>query len=186
MEAILQKIYRFSAHVAAACVVLIAAGVVLEIILRIFGTSLPGIIEVATFALVGASFLALAHTFRHNVHIRITMIVGRIPPGWRRYFEIWSLVVSLVISVWFTVYCILFAWDAYEFNDRSDGLLSIPLWIPQMMMTVGIGLLVLSLLEELIKVLRKKKPIYQLRAESAQGLDDEEDTEVDVDIDLNK
>lgn len=186
MEAILQKIYRGCAHAAAACVFLIAAGVVLEIILRIFGTSLPGIIEVATFALVGASFLALAHTFRHNVHIRITMIVSRVPEGWRRYFEIWSLTVSLVISAWFTVYCVMLAWDAYEFNDRSDGLLSIPLWIPQMMMIVGIGLLVVSLFEELIRVLRKKKPIYELRTESVQGSDDEKNTEVDAGLDLKK
>ncbi|MBT8360977.1 MAG: TRAP transporter small permease, partial [Deltaproteobacteria bacterium] len=91
METILQKLYRGCAHIAAACVALIAFGVVLEIILRLFGKSLPGIIEVATFALVGASFLALAHTFRHNVHIRITMIIGRLSQGKRRYIEIWSL-----------------------------------------------------------------------------------------------
>lgn len=180
MEAILQKIYRGCAHIAAACVCLMAVGVVLEIILRIFGKSIPGIVELATFALVGASFLSLAHTFRHNVHIRITMITSRVPQSWRRYFEIWSLVVSLVISIWLTIYCIIFVRDAYEFNDRSDGLLSIPLWIPQMMMTLGIGLLALSLLEELIKVLRKKKPIYQLRAETVQNDNDEENTKVDT------
>jgi hypothetical protein len=45
---------------------------------------------------------------------------------------------------------------------------------------------VLSLLEELIKVLRKKKPIYQLWAERAQGSDDEKDSEVDLDLDLKK
>ena len=176
MEAILQKIYRGCAHVAAACVFLIAATVVLEIILRLFGTSLPGVIEIATFALVGASFLALAHTFRHNVHIRITMITSRLAPHRRRYFEIWSLVVSLAISVWFTFYCIGLVWDAYEFGDKSDGLLSIPLWIPQAMMAFGIGLLGLSLLEELIKVLRGRKPIYQQRAEAALEPGDEDDT----------
>ena len=173
MGKMLQILYRGCAHIAAACIVFIAAGVVLEIVLRLFGFSLPGIIELATFALVGASFLALAHTFRHNVHIRITMIIGRFPPEKRRFVEIWSLAVALVISVWLTYYCIMLAWDAYEFKDRSDGLLSIPLWIPQGMMIVGIGLLTLSLLEELIKVLRNKPPIYQLRDEGKQVTKDE-------------
>ena len=173
MEIIFQKLYRGCAHIAAACLVLIAAGVVLEIGLRIFGKSLPGITEVATFALVAASFLALAHTFRHNVHIRITMIIGRFPPNKRRYFEIWALAVSVAISVWLTYYCILLAWDAYEFNDKSDGLLSIPLWIPQGTVVVGIGLLTLSLLEELVKVLRNRPPIYQVRSDSLQGVKDE-------------
>ena len=186
MDVILQKIYRICAHVAAACVCLIAAGVLLQIIMRFFGTRLPGGIEIATFALVGASFLALAHTFRHNVHIRVTMITSRIDPRRRRYFEIWSLAVSLVISVWFTFYCIGMAWDAYEFGDRSDGLLSIPLWIPQAMMLLGIGVLVLSLMEELIKVLRGRKPIYQQRAEAAQDSVDEGNIGVDADLDLKE
>ncbi len=183
MEAILQKIYRGFAHLAAFCVCLIAAGVLLQVILRFFGTSLPGGIEIATFALVGASFLALAHTFRHNVHIRVTMITSRIDPRRRRYFEIWSLAVSLVISVWFTFYCIGMAWDAYVFGDRSDGLLSIPLWIPQTMMLLGIGLLALSLIEELIKVLRRLKPIYQQRAEAMREPDDEDETGTVADLD---
>jgi TRAP-type C4-dicarboxylate transport system permease small subunit len=157
-------------------VCLIAAGVILQVIMRFFGTSLPGGIEIATFALVGASFLALAHTFRHNVHIRVTMVIGRIDPRRRRYFEIWSLAVSLAVSVWFTFYCIGMTWDAYEFGDKSDGLLSIPLWIPQAMMLFGIGLLALSLIEELIKVLRRLKPIYQQRAEAMRELDDEDET----------
>jgi TRAP-type C4-dicarboxylate transport system permease small subunit len=157
-------------------VCLIAAGVILQVIMRFFGTSLPGGIEIATFALVGASFLALAHTFRHNVHIRVTMVIGRIDPRRRRYFEIWSLAVSLAVSVWLTFYSIGMTWDAYEFGDKSDGLLSIPLWIPQAMMLFGIGLLALSLIEELIKVLRRLKPIYQQRAEAMRELDDEDET----------
>jgi TRAP-type C4-dicarboxylate transport system permease small subunit len=176
MTAILQKIYRGCAHVAAICVFLIAAGVVLQIVLRFLGTNLPGVIEIATFALVGASFLALAHTFRHNVHIRVTIITSRIDPRRRRYLEIWSLAISLVISVWFTIYCIEMAWDAYNFGDKSDGLLSIPLWIPQAMMLFGIGLFSLSLIEELIKVLRGLKPIYQQRAEAMREPDDQDET----------
>jgi TRAP-type C4-dicarboxylate transport system permease small subunit len=68
------------------------------------------------------------------------------------------------------------AWDAYNFGDKSDGLLSIPLWIPQAMMLFGIGLFSLSLIEELIKVLRGLKPIYQQRAEAMREPDDEDET----------
>jgi len=183
METIFQKIYRGCAHIAAFCVCLIAAVVLLQVIMRIFGFTVPGGIEIATFALVGTSFLALAHTFRHNVHIRVTMIISRIDPSRRRYFEVFSLTVSLVISALFTFYCIGMAWDAYQFGDKSDGLLSIPLWIPQGMMLVGIGLLALSLIEELIKVLRGLKPIYQERAEAAHESDDEDETGTVADLD---
>jgi hypothetical protein len=40
------------------------------------------------------------------------------------------------------------------------------------MMTLGVAVLVISLLEELVRVLRGQKPTYQLRAESARDPDD--------------
>lgn len=172
MENILRKLYHGGGMAGAACIFTIAFSVVVEIIIRLFGMSLPGVIEVATFALVGASFLALAHTFRHNVHIRITVITVRMPAKLRRRFEMFSLAVAAAVSLWLTFYGGSMTWDAYQFNDRSDGLLSIPLWIPQLMMTGGILLLAVSIIEEFIKMLRGREPIYVSRAHVTRKTED--------------
>lgn len=169
MEAILRRLYHGCGVAAGFCVFLIAFSVVLEIILRFFGTSLPGIIELATFALVGASFLALADTFRHNVHIRINIIIRRLAPERRRSFELGALAVSAAASAWLSFYSVDLTWDAYVFGDMSDGLMAIPLWIPQAMMSAGIVLMTISMVEEFIKVLRRRKPIYLERAETARS-----------------
>ena len=50
-------------------------------------------------------------------------------------------------------------------------------------MTIGIGLLVVSLIEELINVRCGRKPIYQLRAEAAHSTDDEDNTGAGADLD---
>ncbi len=172
MEAFLRKLYHGCGMAAAACIFVIAFSVVVEIILRLFGMSLPGVIEIATFALVGASFLALAHTFRHNVHIRITVVTTRLPARFHKPFEMFALVVAAAVALWLTYYGATMTWEAYIFNDRSDGLLSIPLWIPQLMMTWGIFLLAVSIIEEFVKMLRGREPIYELRARITQETED--------------
>ncbi len=172
METFLRKLYHGCGMAGAACIFVIAFSVVAEIVVRLFGMSLPGVIEIATFGLVGASFLALAHTFRHNVHIRITVVTVRMPAKIRRWFEMFSLVVAAAVAFWLAFYGATMAWDAYSFNDRSDGLLSIPLWIPQLMMTWGVLLLAISIVEEFIKLLRGREPIYETRARITQETED--------------
>lgn len=164
MRAMLDKFYHGCGVAAAFCVFMIAFSVVVEVIVRSFGASLPGVIEVATFALVGASFLALADTFRHNIHIRISVLTQHLPPKVRRIAELWSLAVAAVISLWLAFWGIDMAWEAYTYGDKSNGLLAIPLWIPQGIMTLGIILLAISVIEEFINVWRGRETTYQKRA----------------------
>jgi TRAP-type C4-dicarboxylate transport system permease small subunit len=175
METLLRRLYRGGGIAGAACIFLIAFCVVTEIVIRLFGMTLPGVIEVATFALVGASFLALAHTFRHNVHIRITVVTQRLPAKLHRPLEMFALAVAGAMAFWLTFYGGTMTWEAYIFNDRSDGLLSIPLWIPEAVMTGGILLLGISIVEEFVRMLRGHEPIYELRRRITQETEDADD-----------
>ena len=174
MRTMLDKLYHGCGVAAAFCVFMIAFSVVTEVIVRSFGASLPGVIEVATFALVGASFLSLADTFRHNIHIRISVLTQHLPPKARRYAELGSLAVAAVTAVWLAYWGIDMVWEAFQYGDKSNGLLAIPLWIPQGMMTGGIILLAASVIEEFINVWRGRETSYQKRAQVIPGLDDDE------------
>ena len=161
LSRILQRLYHGCGIAAATSIFLIALCVVTEIVVRLFHQTLPGVIEIATFCLVSASFLALAHTFRHNVHIRISVVTQRLPPRLHRRFEMFALLVAGSISFWLAFHAGTMAWEAFIFNDRSDGLLSIPLWIPQLLMTVGILMLGVSIVEEFVRMCRGHAPIYE-------------------------
>ena len=105
------KLYRLGAWGAAACMVAICALIALQVTFRLvdallvlvglsrLGISITGVSEMAAYLLVGATFLGLAYTFVHHAHIRVTLLISRLPSAVRVWFEVFGLLIALVISV---------------------------------------------------------------------------------------
>jgi TRAP-type C4-dicarboxylate transport system permease small subunit len=53
-----------------------------------------------------------------------------------------------------------FTYESWEFNDISQGLLPMPMWIPQMSFALGSLLLLVAVLDEFIIVLRGGVPTF--------------------------
>ncbi|MGQ4876982.1 TRAP transporter small permease [Billgrantia sp. LNSP4103-1] len=159
-------LYRLGAWGAAACMVAICALVALQVTFRLldallmlvgmkrFGFSITGVSEVAAYLLVGATFLGLAYTFIHHAHIRVTLLISRLPSALRAWFEVFCLTVALIITLLLGYGLVGLIRESLAFNDVSSGFLSIPLWIPQTVLLVGVGLLGLALAETLAMTLR--------------------------------
>lgn len=122
--------------------------------LRRMGISITGVSEMASYLLVGAAFLGLAYTFVHHAHIRVTLLISRLPSAIRVWFEVFGLIVALAISLLLGYGLIELARESLHYNDVSSGFLSIPLWIPQTVLATSVGLLCLALTEALIIALR--------------------------------
>lgn len=159
-------LYRLGAWGAAACMVTICVLISLQVTFRLMdaglvliglrrtGLSITGVSELASYLLVGATFLGLAYTFVHHAHIRVTLLISRLPSAIRVWFEIFGLLVALTLSLLLGYGLIELARESLQFSDVSSGFLSIPLWIPQTVLATGVGLLCLALLEALIIALR--------------------------------
>jgi TRAP-type C4-dicarboxylate transport system permease small subunit len=159
-------LYRLGAWGAAVCMVAICALVALQVTFRLvdallvligmrrLGFGITGVSEIAAYLLVGATFLGLAYTFIHHAHIRVTLLISRLPSALRAWFEVFCLTVALVISLLLSYGLIELIRESLEFNDVSSGFLSIPLWIPQTALLMGVGLLCLALAEALVMTLR--------------------------------
>ncbi|QOR38791.1 TRAP transporter small permease [Billgrantia diversa] len=159
-------LYRLGAWGAAACMVAICTLVALQVTFRLvdallvlvglsrLGFGITGLSEIAAYLLVGATFLGLAYTFVHHAHIRVTLLIGRLPSALRAWFEVFCLSVALVLSVLLSYGLVEIIRESLEFNDVSSGFLSIPLWIPQTALLVGVVLLCLALTEALVQTLR--------------------------------
>ena len=155
------KLYRLGAWGAAACMVAICALIALQVTFRLvdallilvglsrLGLSITGVSEMASYLLVGATFLGLAYTFVHHAHIRVTLLISRLPSVIRVWFEVFGLLIAVVISLLLAYGLVGLARESLQYNDVSSGFLSIPLWIPQSVLVVGVGLLALALLEAL-------------------------------------
>ena len=162
----LAPLYRLGAWGAAACMVTICALVATQVTFRILdallvlmgfrrlGLGITGVSEIASYLLVGATFLGLAYTFVHHAHIRVTLLISRLPARVRVWFEVFGLIVALTISLLLGYGLIELIGESLHYRDVSSGFLSIPLWIPQTVLATGVGLLCLALAEALVITLR--------------------------------
>lgn len=161
----LDRLYRLGAWGAAICMLTICAVVTVQVLLRCLdgllvlvgasrlGMEIPGVAELAAYLLVGATFLSLAYTFVHHAHIRVTLVISRLPAAIRAWVESACLLIALALSGLLVRELIGLVRESLEFDDVSSGMLAIPLWIPQTVLVVGIVLLCLALLEALIATL---------------------------------
>lgn len=139
---------------AALFLVAIALLVLASIIGRLTGTQLPGLADYAGYSMAASSFLALAYTFGHGGHIRVTLIIGRFHGNARRVAEVWCLGMGFVLAAYFAYYSVKMVRVSIMINDISQGPDATPLWIPQLAMAIGTSVLALGLLDRLIAVLR--------------------------------
>lgn len=159
-------LYRLGAWGAAACMVTICILIAVQVSFRLLdlllvlvgmrrlGWGITGVSEIAAYLLVGATFLGLAYTFVHHAHIRVTLLISRLPSLLRAWAEVCCLLVALAISLLLLYGLVELARESWAFNDLSSGFLSIPLWLPQTVLAMGVGLLALALAEALVMTLR--------------------------------
>ena len=159
-------LYAGGAVLAAVFMVLIAALTLFQVVGRLLGAAVPDAGELAGYAMAASIFLALAHTFRTGGHIRVNLLLTHVRPSLRRALEYWCLAVLAAIGAMFALFSVQLVTDSYSMGDVSTGMLSVPLWIPQIGMAAGAILFELAVIEECIHVLRGREPRYEQTVES--------------------
>lgn len=169
MRKFLNGLY-FSSGALAAVFMLIIAGVILaKVAGRIFGFLIPSAAEIAGFSVAASTFLALAPTLQHGVHIRVTLVLSVLPERIRRWMEIWCLAATFALSVYYVYWLITLVIGSIRFGDVSPGLLAIPLAIPQSAMVLGAIIFAIALLDNLVVMLfLGGEPAY--RATEQEGI----------------
>jgi TRAP-type C4-dicarboxylate transport system permease small subunit len=150
-----------AAIIAGILLVLIAVLTLIQISARTMGFPAHSWDEVATFCMAGSTFMGLAYTWRTNAHIRMDLIVSRLRGAARRVVETFALLMMLVVVTYMTWHTVDMTFVSWQMNDMSQGLLPMPLWIPQSAMALGSVMLVLALAESLFDVLRSPATIGQ-------------------------
>lgn len=172
MRRLLDTLYNLSGATAAAFIVAIALVVLAQVgcnavdaIIKATGGTpigllVPSYAEFAGFFLAAASFLALAHTLRRGDHIRVLLVLHRLPARVQRMAEYWCLASGLVVAGYFCWYTWLLVAESIEYNDLSPGIIPVPLWIPQGSMAVGLTVLAIAMLDDLVCLARGGNTSY--------------------------
>jgi len=166
MRKSLDWLYTGSGVLAGIFLILIAALSLAQICGRLLGFAAYSFDDFAGFCMAASSFLGLAHTYRRNEHIRVGILVDRFTGGKRRALETLCLAASTFLIGFFAWYAIDMAWTSHMINDVSQGLVSVPLWLPQGGMALGLVIMAIALLEDLITVLALGTPSYIVAEQS--------------------
>lgn len=114
------------------------------------GLAVPSYTDFSGFLLVGASFLALAATFRAGGHIRVSLILQALPSYVRRITNVVCALLAGGLTLYMSWYCWELVMDSIEFGDVSSGLIPVPLWIPQSVMALGVSVLGVAVCDSLL------------------------------------
>ena len=153
MRRLLDGLYRSTGALAALFMIGVLIMVITGIVTREMGIYLRGTDDYAGYCMAGAGFLALAYTFKHGEHIRVTLIIERLSGKPRRILEGLTLGFGCAIAVALAWYSVRLVLNSYQFNDISQGVDASPLWIPQIGMAIGTVILVIAFVDDLLMTL---------------------------------
>ena len=161
MRRLLDFLYDGAAWLAALAMIGVLLMVLLSIVSRQLGFHAPGTDAYAGYSMAAAGFLALAHTLKHNEHIRVTLILGRLKGRAKHALEMWALTAAVLLAGLFAVYSVRLAWVSYSINDMSTGNDATPLWIPQIAMALGTVILLIAFIDEWVLELRGERRVIE-------------------------
>jgi TRAP-type C4-dicarboxylate transport system permease small subunit len=155
-----QALRRASSRLAAAMndlagwVFILCAGfITIDVLFRNFGGfSSSATTEITSYMLAFGIAWGLAYALSARAHIRVDVLVSKLPIAWRQYLHTLALAVLTALSL-FLAWC---AWTLVEesvfFQATDTSVLAIPLVIPQGLWAVGITMLALQAVLQLFEV----------------------------------
>lgn len=173
MRKALDLLYGTALVGACLAMVLIAALVFIQVLARVvdriatlmgaerFGFIIPSLAEIGGFLFVASTFLALPATLRAAGHVRVTLALRAFGPVGDRVMTGLVLLVALALTAFAAWSVGVQALASLSRGSLSFGLVPIPLWIPQAVMTLGLVIFAIALLDELAALLTRGEPAFR-------------------------
>jgi TRAP-type C4-dicarboxylate transport system permease small subunit len=168
----LDRLYSASGALAALCLASICVLMLAQAVGREFGLLIRAADDITSWLCAAAAFLALGHTFRHGELVRVGLFIDQLGPGRRRIAEIAALTLTALFVGYMAVAVTKFVFESWKFKEVAQGLVRIPIWIPQLCFVVGVIIFFIAVVDELIVVLKNQKPAYQLAEEDRRARGD--------------
>ncbi len=153
---LLHRLYLASGLLSAAALVLICVLVMAQVIARNLGGTVRDAEEFAAWAMAAAGFLGLPYALHCGSHIRVEVALRFLPDWLHHPMELLASAIALALASYLAWYCSVFVFDSWRFNEVSQGLVPVPLWVPQLPMMIGSVLLAVAFAERLVCVLRRR------------------------------
>jgi TRAP-type C4-dicarboxylate transport system permease small subunit len=172
----LDALYAVSGALAAVALAGTCVVMLLQVAGRELGLLFRGADDITAWLCAAAAFLALGHTFRKGELVRMTLLLDRLPPSVRWQAEVLSLSIAALVGGYMVYAVTRFVYESWQFNEVAQGMIKVPIWIPQIGFVVGVAIFFVAILDELVVVLRRQKPAYQVAEDDRRARADFSET----------
>ncbi len=173
MTGLFDRVARWCAYLAAALILAMSGWITIDVVGRnCCGFSAPWAFDLSEYSLVWITFLAAPWVLLRDRHVRIEILVERLPVSGQR-------ILGIAVCVAAAIACAVFTWRtsvaAYDYAQREimmPRIWRIPRIWPYIVVPVGGGLLLLALLARLHLYLRHPDPEGELKRRANAELTD--------------
>ena len=131
-----------------------AAFITFDVLARNYlGFSSRSTTEVTGYMLAFGMAWGLAHTLLERGHVRVDMLVNRMPLGVRQYLHAVALLLLAVFAGYATYGALYLAKESFDFGATDMSALRVPLVIPQSLWAFGLAMLFVTTLELLAETI---------------------------------
>ena len=107
--------------------------------------------EYCAYGLAAIIFLGAGYCLKEKGHIRITLLLGFLPPKLSRVITFGATAVTTLFIGYLRWYLFKMVGSAVRYNSTSGTLTNTPLWIPQTVMLIGAACFFIQLVGTTIK-----------------------------------
>ena len=160
LRRLLDGLYMATGYLAGAFLIAVFVLMMVMAVGRQFGINVPAGDDFTAWAMAAMAFLGLAHTFRSGDLIRMGPIIDRLSGRTRWIAEMVVLTAATGLAAFFAWYAIEMTYYSWLLDDMANGVVAMPLWIPQLGFAVGTVVLLIALADELVCVGMGQPPRY--------------------------
>lgn len=137
---------RFVSTIASIAVVLIVLLVVVEVALRsTIGFSLGFVEEIVSYLVVAVTFFGACVSFKKQAFFKVCFFYDKLSSKAKRLLDIAHALIALVFCLPLFYFSIFLVISSYTRKITAPTLLGTPLYIPQLIIPVGMLLLIFSI-----------------------------------------
>jgi len=157
VESVIHPVSQVAIRMALGVLAVMMFLTVLDVCLRyLFNRPLPGTYEITEFMMVVTVFFAVAYTQIQKGHVRVELLVSRLPPKAQAVIDSSVSFLSLGLLSLITWQSFIMA-KAQMANELTSTILRVPVFPFVLVVVFGCGLLSLVLLENFLSSLTRRR-----------------------------
>lgn len=149
---IIEACSKAGGYVSGLFMLLIVALISVEIVVRtLFDTSTLIADEYSAYFFVVVVMMGLSFSMKEGAHIRISLLRGKLSEKVQAVLDAVVLVGAIALTCFALYHAVLMTYDVWELEMTADSISETPIYIPQLVIPVGLFLLIVQLISDLLR-----------------------------------